>query len=418
MPVTDTWLIAAGAEVTGSPPSAGQETSFEVDWNSHGEIERLAFGVEGPRFTVLAYRAATATETGSLTIAAERLSAGLGTPGQELRLGAPLVAGTSFSLATLEKGRWRPWDERPDFHASSRSDPHYRLDRDEGRVRFGDGERGRTVPEGAAVVAAYETTRGAAGNLAAGSIERLADSAWNRASAPDLDSLRTAIGSIEQPLAAAGGTAGEGLDQAASRAVELATHTPRAVTLADHEELARRTPGAHLARVAARANLHPAFPCLRAPGVVTVIALPSLPAGRPRPSPGLLRAVAAFLNRRRVLGTRVEVVAPTYVELSVRATVRACPGAGGSALAQRLRHALDAFFHPLTGGSDGAGWPFGRDVYRSEVLQTLDETAGVDHVLALELVDAEGRATCGNLCVPPEGLVAAGAHDIEVVRWR
>ena len=59
----------------------------------------------------------------------------------------------------------------------------------------------------------------------------------------------------------------------------------------------------------------------------------------------------------------------------VRATVRACPGVNRSGLNGRLAAALDRFFHPLAGGPEGGGWPFGRDVYRSEVLQVLDETA-------------------------------------------
>jgi hypothetical protein len=84
-------------------------------------------------------------------------------------------------------------------------------------------------------------------------------------------------------------------------------------------------------------------------------------------------------------------------------------------LAARLGEALDRFFHPLRGGPDGDGWPVGRDVYRAEVLQVLDETDGSDHVLALELVDGRGNASCGNLCLPPTALVAAGPHEIEVV---
>jgi len=77
--------------------------------------------------------------------------------------------------------------------------------------------------------------------------------------------------------------------------------------------------------------------------------------------------------------------------------------------------AIDAFLHPLHGGPAGTGWPFGRDVVRTEVLQVLDDVDGVDHVIALDLVGPDG-ASCGNLCLGPLGLVAAGEHTIEVVR--
>ena len=190
--------------------------------------------------------------------------------------------------------------------------------------------------------------------------------------------------------------------------------TERAVTLADYERLARATPGVRLARAEARAERHPAFPCYPAPGVVTVLVLPYLPVRLPAPGRGLLEAVAAFLNRRRVLGTRVEVAGPTYLEVRVRARVKGLPGTAREALARRLGEALDAFFHPLSGGPDRSGWVFGRAIYVSEVYQVLDETEGVDHVLALELLACDGEPRCDNLCLPPDGLPAPGAHEITV----
>ena len=76
--------------------------------------------------------------------------------------------------------------------------------------------------------------------------------------------------------------------------------------------------------------------------------------------------------------------------------------------------ALNRFLDPLNGGPEYKGWPFGRDVYRSEILQVVDQVRGVDHVLELT-ISADGRAVaCGNLCVPPTWLVTSGAHVIEV----
>ena len=120
------------------------------------------------------------------------------------------------------------------------------------------------------------------------------------------------------------------------------------------------------------------------------------------------------MGRRRVVGTRIEVVAPDYREVAVQATVQACPGVDHDNLRSRLIARLDEFLHPLHGGQDGDGWPFGRDVYRSEILQQLDETPGVDYVLDLELVADGGEPQCGNVCLTPLQLVCAGAHQIEV----
>ena len=162
------------------------------------------------------------------------------------------------------------------------------------------------------------------------------------------------------------------------------------------------------------ANLHPDFLCVTATGVITVVIVPFLPRGRPVPSAGLLRAVAAHLDRHRIIGTRAEVTGPTYTEVHVQAQVRAARLADPVSLKTRVLAALDAFFDPLNGGRDGTGWPFGREVVRTEVLQAIEDVTGVDHVLGLELIGPDG-ASCGNLCIGPLGLVAASAHQIEVV---
>jgi hypothetical protein len=121
------------------------------------------------------------------------------------------------------------------------------------------------------------------------------------------------------------------------------------------------------------------------------------------------------LQRRRVIGTRVEVVGPTYLEVAVRARVRALAGVGKGNLQQRIVAALNEFFDPLRGGPARTGWPFGRDVFRSEVMQVIDSVSGVDHVVSLALIAGGCETECSNVCLAPTWLVAAGEHHIEVV---
>jgi predicted phage baseplate assembly protein len=314
---------------------------------------------------------------------------------------------------------WREWERRPDFDASGRKDLHYVLEPTTGTVVLGDGDEGRVVPEGARIWASYLATRAETGNLPAGIVSQLADSAHNQwllaqQGATDVVDARSRLAGIANPVPAQGGAAAETLLHAQGRALELLAQPTRAITLADYERLASETPGVRLARAFARANLHPAFPCLKAPGVVTVILIPHLPVGRPVPTPELRRAVAAYLEFRRVVGTRVEVVGPTYTQVTVQARVHPCRGVNAAALRQRIVDRIHQFFDPLKGGPDGEGWPFGRDVYRSEVLQVIDEVEGTDHVLSLRLREGENGDACGNVCVPPTGLIESGPHLIEV----
>lgn len=229
----------------------------------------------------------------------------------------------------------------------------------------------------------------------------------------DLDTTECIV--VTNPVAAAGGAPAETLSEAAGRAVRLMSDPHRAVTLSDYEVLAKRTPGTRIARTAARANLHPSFTCLKAPGVNTVIVVPDMPIARPTPSPGLKRALVRYLNRRRIIGTRVEVVGPGYLEVAVRARIKAHPGINREALQRRITDALNSFFDPFKGGPDGTGWPFGRDAYRSEVLQVIDGLDGVDHIFSLSLMAEGCDRQCGNVCIPPTWLVAAGRHEIEVI---
>lgn len=412
-----TWSIAADATITGEAPPAGESVSFRLRFNDAGEISALHFDAsakELPRFFLLKYKAPAPTQSGSLMIEAELLDAGAGAPHQQLALLESSAQESSVRLFTLENGNWRTWVLRPDFAASGRTDAHFLLEATSGVLQFGNGEKGRVLPMNVPAFAAYHSTRAQDGNLMPGTITKLVDSVHNQALLKDDFANAKNRLQITNPLPATGGAAAETINQALGRVLALISQPQRGVTLSDYEALAKATPGTQLARVSARANFHPSFPCLQTPGIITLIILPYLPLERPMPSLELRQAVAAYLASRRVIGTRVEVAGPIYQEVSVKAKVRACVGINRAELQQKIIAALNDFFHPLTGGPDATGWPFGRDIYRSEVLQVMDETSGVDHVLALELIANGGEPQCDNLCIGSHGLVAAGQHQIEV----
>jgi hypothetical protein len=418
VPATNMRLrIAASAIVDGTPPEVGGPARFHLKFNQAGEITRLSFVDDetAPAFRLLEYSANAGGSAGLLSVEAVLAGKSDGLPNLSLKLSQTPALESGFRLFTLEHHHWREWLLKQDLIASRRADAHFTLEQTEGVVRVGDGERGRVPPRDAQIIVSYDTTRANEGNLQAGRITDLADSAHNHAILADsFNDIRDKL-SITNGLPASGGASAETLAHAIGRAIEAVDATGRAVTLADCENLARQTPGVRLARVSARANLYSSLSCLRAAGIITVIVLPYLPADRPTPSPGLRRKVANYLFHRRVIGTRVEVIGPVYVEVTVHARVKSLVGTNKLELQQRIVNSLNKFFHPLTGGPDGTGWPFGRDVFRSEVLQVIDETEQVDHVLSLELAANCAGPQCGNLCLGANELVAAGRHEIEVV---
>jgi predicted phage baseplate assembly protein len=425
LPSVMSFPINANASVTyssGTAPSPNDLTTLRLWLDDQRHIVKLIVGggaASDPEFRILNFQAPSTAAAGTLCLEAVFLGFGNGLPYQQFTPTDAPVEPCSFQLYTLEHSGWNTWELRADFDSSTRKDFHAVLDSTSGTVTFGNGEHGRVPPGGCEIFAVCLNTRAQAGNLAAQSVSQLADSPHNHAllfdpTADGWKKLNAELSSVTNPLAASGGSAAETIDHAAGRADQLVESSGRAVTLADYERLAAQTPGTRIARVTAIASMHPSFPCYQAPGMITVIVLPYLPQGQPVPTPGLLRAVSAYLRPRRVIGTRVEVVGPTYLDVVVQASVQSDTGTNKNNLQQAIVAAINAFIDPLVGGPDGTGWPFGRDVYRSEIMKVIDSVPGVDYIATLALIADCGQPQCGNVCLGPTWLVAAGAHQITV----
>jgi len=180
-----------------------------------------------------------------------------------------------------------------------------------------------------------------------------------------------------------------GLDAEVRRTVNVLRSVDRAVTAADYESLAlaadpaRRIarahclPGVNLALATAGERATPS------PGMVSVVIVPAAGA----PLADLIPVVVSYLEPRRLLAARVQVVGPRLVPLRVRVTVRLLPDAPVKpaesairAMQVRVRDALTQYLDPVAGG-DGHGWPFGRSVNVSEIYRLIDTLPGVDFVV-------------------------------------
>jgi phage-related baseplate assembly protein len=180
----------------------------------------------------------------------------------------------------------------------------------------------------------------------------------------------------------------EDLDAEVRRTVLKLRRVERAVTPADFEFLALNAdPRVARARCHPNVNLESADPAERLaprPGHVSVVIVPALNASTVE----LKTIVTDVLERRRLLGTRVHVVGPRLVPLTVRVTLNLLPGADADAVKTRAAAALKAHFDPFV-GRGGAGWPLGRDVYVSEIYRLLDGLAGVDFVTRTGSADGQ-----------------------------
>ena len=89
-----------------------------------------------------------------------------------------------------------------------------------------------------------------------------------------------------------------------------------------------------------------------------------------------------FLEGRKLLTTRLHIVEPDYVSISIEAELILKDGAKEEELKEKARKEIKDFFDPLNSGKywEGKGWPFGRSIYLSEIYKLLDDLSGVDYV--------------------------------------
>lgn len=127
-----------------------------------------------------------------------------------------------------------------------------------------------------------------------------------------------------------------------------------------------------------------------APGHVSVVILPAplhsstqAPSAPPEvvPSPAT-QILERYLDERRLLTTRLHVVEPTEIPISAEILVAHYSDVRPDNLRPAIIQAINAFLSPRPGDnpSEAQGWPFGRDVYVSELYELLEKLPGIDYV--------------------------------------
>jgi predicted phage baseplate assembly protein len=293
----------------------------------------------------------------------------------------------------------------PDFYGSKGRDRHYVLDHLTGEVRFGDGLSGLIPPPGVGNLrlTRYRTGGGVQGNLPAGAIAQLA------ITLPYIDSVVN-----REP--AAGGADAESLEALRERAPRLLRHGGRAVSRDDYEDLAiQASPEvarAHCVPLWDRSSVEVFNPPATQPkgGHVTVVLLPRSDSPKPLPSMELVGRVQAYLDARRLPDVKLHVVGPDYLSVTVTAAVVAVSIEAASRL--DVKEVLARFLHPLTGGVDGRGWPWGRKPHLSSLYRCIEAIPGVDHVQTLTVKEGEEPR---NLSETSYFLVSSGAHKVTVL---
>jgi predicted phage baseplate assembly protein len=352
-------------------------------------------------------------------VSAEEVGISEGVPGQRFTLKrGPVVPGDGDPvLEVTGADGWDEWAHVPDFAGSGPDDRHFVLDLSSGEVvlgpavRLADGalrRHGAVPPKGAHLrLREYRVGGGRRGNVAPRAISIL------KSSIPF-------VSRVENRRPARGGVDGEDIENAKIRGPIRLRARGRAVTTEDYEQLARDA-APEVARVRAVAAGDGADA-----GSVRVLVVPSATSelGRLRfeqlvPSPDTLQKITDRLEESRVIGTRAIVEPPVYRGITIVARLKARPRANPTRLQEEALAALYDYFHPITGGPEGTGWPFGRPINVGEVYSVLQALRGTEIVEDARLFGADpvtgqrGQQT-QRLELEPHALVFSYEHQVLV----
>jgi predicted phage baseplate assembly protein len=361
---------------------------------------------------------ATATVLHATTINNEIIGLSEGVPGQHFQLQhSPVVPGDPVVLEVASGEGWQEWRHVTSFAEAGPDDRVYTLDATNGVLQLGPGVRladgtfrqfGSVPPKGVPMrVRQYRTGGGSQGNVAARAINLM------RTTIPF-------VASAENRAAASGGVDGETIDNAKVRGPVQVRMRNRAITAGDYEVLAREA-----APEIARVRAVPAS--ADDPSGVRVLVVPSAAGelhGRLRfeqlvPESDALQRIAAYLDERRIIGARVVVEPPRYQGITVVARVKARPRFEALKLRDDCLSSLYGYFHPVTGGHDGDGWPFGRPLHVGEVYSVLQRLPGVEiiedaRLFAADPITGERGQAVQRLEIDPNALVFSYEHQVMV----
>lgn len=404
----------------------GGNTGYWVRCRLDEPGDRPAYSQAPELNTIVPYAmGGTIPSTHSITVENEILGRSDGSPGQIFQLQSlPVLRRRQGETVQVldESDAWVDWNEVEDFSESEADDRRFTLDSVSGELRFGPSLRqphgdmrvfGAIPPRGSQIrFSRYRYGGGTIGNVQKGKLRVL------KTSIPY-------IARVQNRFTAVGGTDAEDIELAKMRAPSIIRARNRAVTADDYEFLAKEA-----AREVARVR------CIQpagregdpSPGTVYLLVVPHVQTAAREINPDdlklseeLKQEILGHLDERRLLTVRLEIREPEYVVVAAEARVKAAAHLSPDRVNQRVTERLYAFLNPFTGGDDGKGWAFGRDLFISDVYAAVQQVEGVNYVEEIKLFEVvkSGRGKArkrptDRIELPANSLLCSYGHQVTV----
>jgi predicted phage baseplate assembly protein len=314
---------------------------------------------------------------------------GRGRPDQRLTLDVPGLrfGDGGFVKVEVAGSAFAEWEQRERLIDAAPGDQVYELDAERGEIVFGNGINGAIPPDGMPIYVSYGVSGGAAGNAARGK-------SWV------VRGVSGIFGVNPDPVS---GGADAFDDSSRRREARRRVREDHAlITSKDIEAAALALP--HLE--VARAVVLPSSERASSAGSVTLVVMRHRGAdarSEDAEPARWLRAIERHLSARMMLGSRLVVRAPKYVDFTVRVRAEAAPSRDPDTIASEIRKAIAQRLVLVDPTGRAKVRELGVGVSRRDIAAWARGVAGVRRLAEIVLFDADGRAV-DRLDVPPRGL--------------
>lgn len=308
-----------------------------------------------------------------------------GFPNQVMELGESHIMGSHLQVLVEREdcpGEYRFWKQVPHFWKEGPLGECYCFQEESGRLLFGNGEHGK-IPERRILLADCVRTMGLEGQVKEGKRFK-----WKGGEAFGIQTVQN-------------GRNRESDRECLKRFPQQRNDIKRAVTSEDYEALVKQTPGLMIRRVKAVSGDD---------NSMTLIVECAAEKKARRLNPVYQREIRSWLERKRMIGTQIQLKTPEYSFVCVRAEIQAQEGFFQAE--EWIRKMVEEFFHQYMEH-------FGADFQYSHFYGILDGLTCVAAIHELT-VTASGRGIRfqkdGSFRIPESGLAVLDEVSIRLIQ--
>lgn len=277
-------------------------------------------------------------------------------PYQEIDLENNKIIGKHFKLMIYDKfdGVFYTWEQKSNFDTSTPNSRHFVFDELNGKILFGNGERGLS-PNGDIILIGYAETFAENGNIKANALKSID---FNTIDLHSINSIKS-------------GKSAESIEDCFKRFLKSLETSEKCVNFQDFEYYTCSTQGLMIKQCKAIATK----PFYSTNGI-TLIVQPYSNDNKPSLSDTYIKNIINQLDSRRLIGTNISVISPQYVGIDIYAEI---------CIKSHYINANDIITNTINKLFDSTNLILGGTISYSDIYCSLDTLDCVEYVKSLNI---------------------------------